>query len=173
MRKSIAVVMCFTLVVIQLSIINCKKAYADTGNIYGAEVTGSRLDDAKTLYTVDVTWGKMQFVYKTVGTRTWNEKTHLFDEDFTSSWSASGNTIKVTNHSNTDVKAKFSYNRNSLYNEVIGKFNISKALELPSAEGRAIDDKELTGSRKLTLSGKIVNQLDSYTTVGKIKIEID
>ena len=173
MRKSISIVICFALVINLILIGSYSDSYADTELTYGAEVIGRKVINCDTVYRVDVTWGKMQFLYKTVGTRTWNEKTHLFDEDFTSSWTASGNTIQVTNHSNIDVKAKFSYDKGSAYTGVVGKFNSSRDLELPSAEGRDVDDTELTGTRKLTLSGKIINKLDNYTSVGKIRIEID
>ena len=59
------------------------------------------------VYSIDVTWGSMQFTYSTSGTREWDPSTHKYKDDVTSGWTASGNTVTVTNHSNRAVKVTF------------------------------------------------------------------
>ena len=178
MKKSIFIMsklVCFALVMVMLLVETSSIVYADTyPQASNHSVMGRRVGEDEKVYSVDVTWGKMQFIYKTVGIRKWNEKTHLFDEDLTSTWIANGNTVKLTNHSNTDVNAKFTYvSKYSKYNEVVGKFSGTTETELPSAEGKPTDDKELTTTKKLTLSGSIKDALNDYTSIGNIKIEIN
>ena len=92
----------------------------------------------------------------------------------TSSWIANGNTVQITNHSNVDVNAKFTYvNKYSKYNKVVGKFSGQPETELPSAVGKEVNATDLTATKKLTLSGSITEGLNDYTAIGNIKIEIN
>lgn len=45
----------------------------------------------------------MEFTYNMSGTKTWNAKTHEYDIDTKCEWSAKGNDISVTNHSNAAI----------------------------------------------------------------------
>lgn len=175
MVKSISImskIVCFILVVVVL-LDSSSIVYADT-NVYQIDaVYGQTVGTPKSVYTVDVTWGKMQFICKTVGTRKWNQKSHLFDESFVSTWSASGNTVKVTNHSNEDIKATFKYKNREQYTGIIGTFTGDSEMTLPSAVGKEVDDTELTATKQLNLSGSIDYMLDNYTPVGNINIEIN
>ena len=70
-----------------------------------AEGLGNRTQDVKAkysggaaepeVYSVDVTWGKMEFTYSVGGTRTWNPATHLYDENVTAGWTEDGDRKSV------------------------------------------------------------------------------
>ena len=173
MKKSISIIICFVIASV-LIIGQYDYSYARTVKSYNKEVKGRVVGDATEppVYSVDVKWGAMNFTCSTVVTPVWNEDSHTYDETYKSEWKAEGNTIQITNHSNIDVKAKFKYVELSKYNMVKGKFD-KNILILPSAEGKAKNSKELIGTRELTLSGTLLEQLDNYTAVGNVKIEID
>ena len=52
------------------------------------------------VYSVDVTWGKMEFTYSVSGTREWNPETHEYADKTSAGWKAEGNDVTVVNHSN-------------------------------------------------------------------------
>lgn len=174
MNKGIALFMSF-IIISTLALGQYNTTYADTISSYSKEVKGKVIykDTGPPVYSVDVSWGAMNFTYITTVTPVWNEATHVYDDTYLSEWKAEGNTIRLTNHSNADVKANFRYIKLPQYNNVFGIFNQTGVMKLPSADGKAIGDRELTGTRELILIGKIDNQLNGYTTVGNIKIEID
>lgn len=80
---------------------------------------GSQTIDVKAQYTgsiaepdiisVDITWDSMEFVYSAAGTKTWNPDTHTYTDDTREGWANSGNTVKVTNHSNVKVGVNCSF----------------------------------------------------------------
>ncbi len=76
-----------------------------------------------TSYSVDVTWGAMEFTYTVSGTKTWDPETHTYTASTQPAWTASGNTITVTNHSNTDITASFAFSALTAYDTVTGSFS--------------------------------------------------
>ena len=89
----------------------------------------------------------MEFTYTVSGTKTWNPATHAYATIIQPAWSASGNTITVTNHSNT-------------------------GLTLPTAEGKAVNDAVLTGKTSLTLGGTLASDITVFTNVGTVIVTI-
>lgn len=174
MKKGLLFIISFV-ISCTLFIISCDVSYADKITTYSKVVRGKVVDKATSppVYSVDVSWGAMNFTYSTRVTPIWNETSHVYDETYTSEWIAEGNTIKLTNHSNVDIKAKFKYVILSKYNNINGKFSDSQVLRLPSAVDKGINAKELTGTRDLILSGKLNGEKNEFTRVGSIKIEID
>lgn len=128
---------------------------------------------APTKYSVDVTWGAMEFTYTVSGTKTWNPATHEYDVSTSGAWTAANtsNTITVTNHSNAGITASFAFTPLDAYNTVTGAFSAS-SVQLPSAEGLATDAAELTGSTTLTLSGTLENTVTTMTKVGSVTVTI-
>ena len=60
--------------------------------------------------SVDVSWGAMSFTYTGGSEGSWNSTTHEYDGATSGSWTAStGNTITVTNHSNTAIEAELTF----------------------------------------------------------------
>ncbi|MCL2487959.1 MAG: hypothetical protein FWE80_04680, partial [Oscillospiraceae bacterium] len=106
------------------------------------------------VYSVDLSWGAMEFTYNASGTKDWQPGSHSYIENLTtSSWSASGNTITVTNHSNAAVDADFAYSSESGYAAVTGSFN-RDSFTLPTAEGTAFSAAP-NNSATLTLAGTL------------------
>ena len=110
-----------------------------------------------TVYSVDITWGDMQFTYAKSGALVWNPNDHTYTDDTTSNWQAEGNTITVTNHSNTEVTANFSFA--PLANVTDRKAHVSDYAGADSV------------SSVLTLSGSYTGE-EEYAKVGTVTIEI-
>lgn len=126
---------------------------------------------APTVYNVDMSWGAMEFTYAVGGTRDWNPETHEYKDNTTAKWVENGNTVTVTNHSNASVETSFAFDAMDTYDTVTGKFDNAK-MTLPSAEGKAVDAAELTGTTKLTLSGTLESNVTALTKIGTITVTI-
>lgn len=124
-----------------------------------------------TRYSVDVTWGAMEFTYTVSGTKVWDPETHTYTTSTQPTWTASGNTITVTNHSNTDITASFAFSALTAYNTVTGSFS-STSLMLPTAEGKAVNDAVLTGETSLTLGGTLASDITVFANVGTVIVTI-
>ena len=124
-----------------------------------------------TVYSVDMTWGAMEFTYAVGGTNTWNPDTHKYEDNTTAQWLASGNTVSVTNHSNAAVKASFAFTAADELNTVQGTFDTA-AVTLPSAEGKVVDAAELTGTAALTLDGTLDSTVTDFTKIGTITVTV-
>ena len=124
-----------------------------------------------TRYSVDVTWGAMEFTYTVSGTKVWDAETHTYTTSTQPTWTASGNTITVANHSNTDITASFAFSALDAYNTVTGSFS-STSLMLPTAEGKAVNDAVLTGETSLTLGGTLASDITVFTNVGTVIVTI-
>ena len=124
-----------------------------------------------TRYSVDVTWGAMEFTYTVSGTKTWDPETHTYTASTQSAWTAGGNTITVTNHSNTDITASFAFSALTAYDTVTGSFS-STSLMLPTAEGKAVNDPVLIGKTSLTLGGTLASDITAFTNVGTVIVTI-
>ena len=109
--------------------------------------------------SVDVAWGAMSFTYSASGTKTWNPTTHQYDENKTAgSWTASGNTVTVTNHSNVAVNANLAFAGES---GITGKFYTAaengtetSTIALATAEGTAYNNAP-NGTAYLIVDGAI------------------
>lgn len=129
--------------------------------------------------SVDVEWGAMEFTYAVGGTKNWNAQTHSYTiSGSTASWSANGNGVKVTNHSNVDVNATFTYaaeNNNSMTGSFtydnsktadnLGAIKLNKGLE---NQKESADHVTAT----LTLSGAPADTMTEFTKVGTITVGI-
>ena len=124
-----------------------------------------------TKYSVDVTWGAMEFTYTVSGTKTWDPETHTYTASTQPAWTAGGNTITVTNHSNTDITASFAFSALTAYNAVTGSFS-STSLMLPTAEGKAVNDAVLTGETSLTLGVTLASDITVFANVGTVIVTI-
>lgn len=126
---------------------------------------------APDIYSVDVSWGAMEFTYTVSGTKTWDPSTHEYEVSTVGEWSESGNTVTVTNHSNDGVTVTFDFEALDAYSTVSGAFSKGVAA-LPSAEGMALDAAELTASTELTLSGTLSDSVTALTKVGTVTVTI-
>ena len=167
----------FILLTLALVLVMSTTAFAETiENNPGSQdidVSAKYVDSvsAPTKYSVDVTWGAMEFTYTVSGTKTWDPETHTYTASTQPAWTASGNTITVTNHSNTDITASFAFSALTAYNTVTGSFS-STSLTLPTAEGKAVNDAVLTGKTSLTLGGTLASDITVFTNGGTVIVTI-
>lgn len=108
-----------------------------------------------TVYSIDISWGSMEFTYSISGYVTWNPTTHKYDDHETTGWvltekgtEGTNDAITVKNHSNAPINAELSFN--STVSSVTGGTFTSTSVtggvfenntfKLNSAEGTTRDD---------------------------------
>lgn len=152
---------------------------------FAAENT-DKLTDEKTSTTIDVTavyaagastpdvvsvdleWGAMEFTYSVGGTHEWNPADHSYTDKTTASWSAEGNTVKATNHSNIKVNVSFAFE--SKVNNVTGNFGeLTSPVELAAGVVGGYDTAANV-TATLTLEGELPS--DHTGSVGTITVSI-
>lgn len=153
-------------------------ASADTKTV--SEKNGSENIDVKAkylsgavtpeVYSVDVSWGKMEFTYSVSGTRKWNPATHTYTDDTTAGWAEDGNEVTVVNHSNRQVNVGFNYQSDLSYSGVTGTFSVPSDTLDAGAEGNVSGADSVTA--KLTLSGTLSSSVSEFTKVGSITVSL-
>ena len=125
-----------------------------------------------TVYSVVIDWGDMAFTY-TKEAGVWDPATHTTTGANGGVWSvnnADGNKIKVTNHSNAEITANFSYTAASGYNGITGRFD-KTSLTLQSAVGTEVSSAP-SGSAELSLEGDLDSSTAANTTIGTITVTL-
>lgn len=123
------------------------------------------------VYSVDVSWGIMQFNCTKSGTKTWNPANHSYTDNTSVRWTANGNRVTVTNHSNAEVTASFTFKPLNKYNTVVGSFDIvSDKLDAGAVGNYNSADKVVT---TLTLDGSLAKTVTNYTEIGTITVRIE
>lgn len=128
--------------------------------------------ETPTVYSVDVAWGAMRFTYAASGTKDWNADSHTYTDNIEAGWTAEGNIVRVTNHSNAQVTASFAFEALDDYPGLSGNFD-NTSLVLPSAENKAVEAGELTGETVLELEGALGGSITEFTKVGTITVVIE
>lgn len=131
------------------------------------------------VYSVDVTWGAMEFDYTADGQK-WDTASHkwIADEAAPAAWEVkdSSNTITLANNSSKAVNASFAFATNADYTDVNGSFTYDSAaltgalaLELPAADTAA---KNYVVS--FTPNGSIpaTHSADAYAKIGTITVTL-
>ena len=122
------------------------------------------------VYSVEVVWEAMEFTYKTSGTRQWDPASHQYQEAVSGTWSESGNSVTVTNHSNRAVEVVFSYQSAAGFEGIRGSFSV------PSARLAAGEVGNVAGADKirtaLTLSGDLSGSVTELTKIGSVIITL-
>lgn len=172
MKKIITILLALALVLAMSTTAFAATIESDYGS-QDIDVSAKFVDgvSVSTRYSVDVTWGAMEFTYTVSGTKNWDPETHTYTASTQPTWTASGNTITVTNHSNTDITAFFAFSALDAYDTVTGSFS-STSLTLPTAEGKAVNDAVLTGKTSLTLGGTLASDITVFTNVGTVIVTI-
>ena len=126
------------------------------------------------VYSVDITWGDMAFTY-TAEAGIWDPANHTYTGAEGGAWTVDnkdgGNTITVTNHSNTDVTAAFSYAPAEGFTGISGSFD-KDSLGLKSAVGTEVANAP-TGTAALTLTGALGSDTTANTTIGTITVTLN
>lgn len=157
-------------------------AYADTitsvGSSASHDVTATYRADSSggaggTVYSVDITWGDMAFTY-TAEAGIWDPTTHKTTDAEGGVWTVNndgGNTIKVTNHSNTGVTAAFSYAAASGFEGITGTFD-NASLNLESAVGTTVEAAP-KATTTLSLNGALDSTTADNTKIGTITVTLN
>ena len=82
---------------------------------YTADVNGTYQAGGAVVYSVDIAWTDMSFTYTGAGGGTWDPETHQYSGSSEGAWTASNDSITVTNHSNAAVTATASYQAETGY----------------------------------------------------------
>ena len=157
-------------------------AYADTidrvGGTASHDVTATYVDGSSggaggTVYSVDIAWGDMAFTY-TAAAGTWDPANHTYTGAEGGVWKVDkegGNTITVTNHSNTDVTAAFNYAPAEGFTGISGSFD-NASLALKSAVGTAVEAAP-KGTTSLSLDGALDSNTTASTKIGTITVTLN
>lgn len=157
-------------------------AYADTidrvggtasHNVTATYVDGSSGGAGSTVYNVDITWGDMAFTY-TAEAGIWDPANHTYTDAKGGAWAVDkegGNTITVTNHSNADVTAVFSYAAAEGFTGISGIFD-NASLALKSAVGTEVANAP-KGTAALTLDGALGSDTTPNATIGTITVTLN
>lgn len=127
-----------------------------------------------TVYSVDVQWGSMNFAYSTGGKKVWDAVNHIFKiENGTSEWICDKNAdkITVTNNSNTEIIARFSYEPIEEYKKIGGSFD-KQEITLASAVGTS-KEASPTDSTTLELNGALSEDASELVQIGSVKVTIN
>lgn len=149
---------------------------AESGDI---KVTYSQPNPEK-VTIVDLTWGSMEFNYNSGDKKVWNPEKLEYEivegEEGDVSWTPAnegGDTVTVTNHSNTGLLVTVSYTP-AAENGVTGSVENNSFL-LATAEGTAADNAP-KGSATLVLDNTSVPaswNKNGATTIGNITVKLD
>lgn len=134
---------------------------------------------ADIVYSVDITWGSMEFTYTGAGEGTWNPSTHTFSGGAPAGWSCETDADKITvaNHSNAVVNATLAYTAKTGYSAISGSFSETSGtandnvISLASAVGTTVSNAP-TDFAKLALSGTL-SQGVSDQVIGSVTITLD
>ena len=126
-----------------------------------------------TVYSVVIDWGDMAFTY-TAAAGTWDPAKHAYTGAEGGVWKVDkegGNTITVTNHSNTDVTAAFNYAPAEGFTGISGSFD-NALLNLPTAVGTAVEAAP-KGTASLSLDGALDSAATTSTKIGTITVTLN
>lgn len=149
-----------------------KKDIPVSAKFFNGQTTGKQI-------SVDVTWGEMEFTYSIGGNKVWNAGSHTYTvENATSGWTATGNEVKVVNHSNVDVKATFTYTPES-GNALTGTFAFDNnkttdngTISLAAGEeNKPLEADNVTAT--LSLTGTPSSGYTDFTKVGTVTVKIE
>lgn len=145
----------------------------------GKDVTATYQSGTKsgTVYSVDITWGSLEYTYTDKGEGSWDTSKHQYTGTTEASWSCESGADKVTlkNHSNADLNVSVDFTPSLEYSNISGSFTdgsgnrINGKLSLANAENTAYDDPP-TASAQLALSGTLEKNAKNQK-IGKVTLK--
>lgn len=145
MKRVISILLMIVIILVNTTVVladtgtSSKKISGKNEKVY-IDVEGEYTSQPETLYSVEISWGNMEFQYELNGS--YNPYTHDYNSTSSDTWNigATDNRITVKNHSNTDITATLNYSKK--LNNVTGIF------------------------RDATAGGKVKNTLKAKTAIG-------
>ena len=130
MKRVISIVLMIVIILVNTTVVladtgtSSKKLSGKNEKAY-IDVEGEYTSQTETIYSVEISWGSMEFQYELNGS--YNPSTHDYNSTSSDIWNIGdkGNIITVKNHSNTDISATLNYSKT--LNTVIGTFKDSTA----------------------------------------------
>ncbi len=124
-----------------------------------------------TVYSVDIVWQDMDFVYVSAGSKVWNADTHEYMNQTVGAWEHDSADITVTNHSNAEIAVKVTYTplgESGVSGEIIdGEFTIG------SAVGLDYNAAELKKTARFEISGIPEDETASNLKVGTVTVAFE
>lgn len=172
MKKRLTAILVITMMAIPFNAFAAEDTITSQNDSRNIDVHAKYVDGTSSpdVYSVDVTWGAMEFTYSASGVRLWNPSTHQYTDVPSSSWSASGNTVTVTNHSNRNVNTDFTYTKAPGFNDVSGAFSVDTHTLSAGVIGDVAGADSVTTI--LTLSGALADSVTSFTKVGSVTVTL-
>ena len=184
MKKNVFSIMLCLVLLLSMS----TTAYA-TETITGgtsATVTGTieSLEEAATVYSVDIQWGSLEFTYE-VPAQVWDTETHTYKspDDATPQWvcktdedetTVDANEVRVVNRSNAgiDVTVTTDMGESGITATVSdeGKFTLASADATITAENAT--GQETKGSVTITLAGELSKEHTAGSAIGTVTVTL-
>ncbi len=153
----------------------------DTDNSVTIDVTGNYEGGVTTpaVYSVDISWGEMNFAYNVAGTKEWDPASHTYTlKNGSQAWTATGNTITAANHSNKAVNVSFAFaNDTTNAPNVTGFFKINNEnnktnFDLdPATEGSDVNAAP-SNTATLELEGTLASEHAAQTNLGTVTVTV-
>lgn len=142
-------------------------AFADSQDVSGTYVPAG---PGTEVISFDISWGVMSFTY----TPSWDPSTHT---DMGGTWTATGNTVTVTNHSNVDVNVTFTFASVNSLATIVGStftydksgFNPNSVVKLTAGVvGQVYSADNVTAT--LTLAGSLPETHEAGSKIGTVSV---
>lgn len=139
----------------------------------GSHDVAVKYDDStnKTVYSVDIVWGAMQFNYSA---GTWDPDTHTYAADGNAGFTPAAeddDKVTVTNHTNKELEATVAYAQDASHTDITGAVTPDDPTTIATAVGTAVDAAP-NQVFQLALSGAPAAQLPTYTKVGTLTVTL-
>lgn len=142
----------------------------NTGS-YSADVKGTyQTGGSDAVYSVDIAWTDMSFIYTGAGEGTWDPETHQYSGSSEGAWTASNDSITVTNHSNAAVKATASYQAETGYESTTMTFGENNGNTIATAVGTQVGEAP-SATITVTPGGTLAESADGGK-IGTITVSI-
>lgn len=168
MKKLVSLILALALALSLTALAETAKPENQTHDVKAQYVDKSK---QTTVYSVDVTWGAMEFTFTKSGDKVWNAENHTYTDNTKTEWTAEGNTVTVTNHSNASVIVTLSVALQDAYKDVTATFSTTSKTLKAGVEGAPDAADSFTST--LTLSGNLPDTVKTLTTIGSITVAIN
>lgn len=145
-------------------------AGTDTAVVKATLVEGR--DASPIVYSVEIEWETMEFTYYEESAATWNPSTLKYDTGYQAEgWDPSDKaSVTISNSSNTDILATFTYEANAGYESAKMNFTANELYVASADDGNGTGSVK-TGTSTVTPGGKLESAADN-AEIGNITITI-